>query len=96
MKYDICFVQLVTHLSYLDSKFKKEIECIPSVGDYVDYEIWYKGNCVLVHGKVIERVHYLQDNNVELRVFIEDEETLEDLRNYVKVVEDRNRKKWSK
>lgn len=96
MNYDIYFIELGFHLSYLDPKFKGKTKCVPLVGDFVDLEIHYKNGCINFQDRVVERIHYLQDDNVELRVSVTDKETLEELREYVKVVPQKEREKYSK
>lgn len=85
MKFDIYLIEVGYHLSYLDPKFKRNTKCVPNVGDFIDYEIQYKDGCAIIHGKVVKRVHYLQDDNVELRVEIEDEDVLESLSKYIEI-----------
>jgi hypothetical protein len=85
MKYDIYFIEVGFMLSYLDPKFKGKTKYVPSAGDFIDYEIQHKDGCVIISGKVMERIHYLQDDKVQLRVSIGDKETLEDLNNYIQV-----------
>lgn len=84
MNFDIYFNQLGVMLSYLDPKFKGKTKCVPNIGDFIDYEIEGKGR-VIISGKVVERIHYLQDDKVELKVAIEDEDILDDLNNYIEM-----------
>lgn len=85
MKFDIYFKEVGFHLSHLDPKFKGETTCMPVVGDFIDYELQYKEDCVIISCKVVERIHYLQDDLVMLKVEISDKEVLDDLNNYIKV-----------
>jgi len=96
MKYDIYFIEVGFHLSYLDPKFKGKTQCIPNIGDYVDYELFYKGGCINFQDKVVDRVHYLQDDNTELRVSVTDKETLEELLDLVKIVQQKERERYCK
>lgn len=84
MKYDIYFIEVGFHLSYLDPKFKGKTNCVPLIGDFIDYEINYEDDCVIISGKVVERIHYLQDDKVELRVEISDRDVVGDLFDYIK------------
>lgn len=83
MKYDIYFIEVGFHLSYLDPKFKGKTKCVPIIGDFIDYEINYEDDCVIISGKVVERIHYLQDDKVELRVEISDKDTIDDIGSYL-------------
>jgi hypothetical protein len=83
MKFDIYFKEIGFHLSHLDPKFKGNTMCVPVVGDFIDYELQYKEDCVIISCKVVERIHYLQDDLVMLKVKIPDKEVLDDLVNYL-------------
>ena len=85
MKFDIYFIEVGFHLSYLDPKFKGETACVPIVGDFIDYELNYKEDCVIISGKVVERIHLLQDDIVMLKVEILDRDILDDLNSYIEL-----------